>query len=168
MTFRKTINTLFLAGLFAVTPALFSPVDNSYADETEKLIGHEFSGHEFSWEDAYHVPQSVRDYRISIAESQELEGCILVEFAHRMGLYMITPKDGSSIKRFARTHLGLNNEEIDEIIFVPPTGNFHEYGPAFRIASRHPLYDLIRSKANALDVNNNRVVTPEELTSSYP
>ncbi|PIN75802.1 hypothetical protein COV17_03595 [Candidatus Woesearchaeota archaeon CG10_big_fil_rev_8_21_14_0_10_36_11] len=134
-------------------------VDESPGDRGNKRI------EDRTLDDYITVPESVRAFRKGLDYSPNGHEYVLVELAPQMGVYILTHRDGSDIKNFAKTYLSLNGEERKSLVHKPKEGYEDFITFAFNTVRTQPHYTRIRRLAKRMDSEGDKVLTPLNMIS---
>ena len=110
------------------------------------------------------VPLRVREFRKALDQDPEGREYVLVPIVPRAKKYILTDKEGSLIRSFARHKLYMNNEDIQTQVTPSSDGGFRNYvGYAFKCSSLNAKCRRLGEVFDDLDKNRNGVLEPGEL-----
>ena len=157
-------NRLYKIGLIAGLVSAFTlgPLNPTYSKDKPKKNSR--SERFSSLEDVCQVPEKVRKFRKDLDQGPEGRSYVLVELAPGMKRYILTDKDGSLIRSFAKHKSHMNEDEIKKFVYkTPEKGHKNYLSYAFNCSRFSNLYRRISKKLNELDKNHNLVIEPGEL-----
>ena len=176
---RKVISTIGLAGVLALSSGYdvpttcltktklhhSTPQPDTTSSESTDHVKKSKKKDEKTIEDYLNVPESVREFRKRLDHSPNADDYVLVELVPRMGIYILTQKDGSDIKHFAKTYLQFNDKKCDTLIHKPKLGYDDYITFAFNTVHTQVLYGRIKSLAERMDHEGDKVLTPLNMIS---
>lgn len=112
-------------------------------------------------EERLNVPESVRQFRRRLSASPNADDYALVQLAPHTKKYILTLKDGSNLRAFARG-ANLDDWETDGHLYVSKADEFHNYGQAFILLPNSYGQRHVLKRFDEKDKNGDSVLSLEE------
>jgi hypothetical protein len=113
-----------------------------------------------------YIPDTVYDFRKELDSSNDLKDHVVVEIAPQMRKYIITEKDGASLRHFAQVYLHVAEDKVDALVSkrVP----MRDFQRGLYLDRNDILYKRAEILAGKKDCNHDSVLTSLELYNSFP